>query len=422
VDGDSLAIRLTLASGAQGAAAGFISLTLDDRPLGRWPLEAMSAASERQLDVRVRAGGTQGPAILRAMVSSSGDAEPRNDTLAATIEISRAASAVFVSTSPDQDARFAIAVLRGALALPTRGFLRIAPGMWRHEGSLASATESEVRQALREAPVAILHGDTTIFGPPQSTSLGPLALIVPPESDDGEWYVTATPASPLSGALAAIPIDSLPPVSIGQPAVGEWTALEARRGRENVRRAVIVGRDEPRRTVTVTGSGFWRWRFRGGASADAYAALWGGIFDWLAAERADRRGAVPDENIVRAGSPIRWRRGSRPDSLVRVLVQRRGTQRGDTLTLRFGAGSAVQETPALPQGIYDVTMPGGRTLLAVNTSAELLPSRNRLASGMVGRRAPADNARRARSAGWLYAVAIALLCAEWIVRRRVGLR
>lgn len=421
VDGDSLTVRLTLAAGAQGAGAGFVSLMLDQQALGRWPLEAMSAWAERQFDAHVRTSGVQGAGILRAIVAGPEDAEPRNDTLAATIEISRAASAVFVSTSPDQDSRFAIAVLRGALALPTRGFYRIAPGMWRQEGTLAAATEAQVRQAMRDAPVAILHGDTSIFGPPQSASLGPLALIVTPEGDDGEWYVTATPASPLSGALAAVPLESLPPVAAGPAASGEWTALEARRGREAIRRPLVVGRDTPRRTVTVTGSGFWRWRFRGGASADAYAALWGGIFDWLAAERADRRGAVPEAGAVRAGQMIRWRRGSSADSIVRVVLQHRRRMRADTLTLRFGAGTAVLETPPLPQGVYDVIVPGGRTVLVVNASAELLPSRPRLRSGRVGSRARPD-APRARRSGALYAIAILLLCAEWILRRRMGLR
>jgi hypothetical protein len=175
--------------------------------------------------------------------------------------------------------------------------------------------------------------------------------------------------------------------------------------------------------VTVTGSGFWRWRFRGGASADAYAALWGGIFDWLAAERADRRGAVPDESAVRAGQPIRWRRGSSADSVVRVAL--RGEPRGartDTLTLRFASGSATQETPALFPGVYDVTVPGGRTMLVVNAAAELLPSRPRIQSGDVGRRSRTDDARRARNVGALYALVIVLLCAEWIMRRRAGLR
>lgn len=427
VAGDSLTVRVTLASGAEGAAAGALTLLLDGQALGRWPVEAMSGWVERQLDARVRIGGVQGPGgggVLRAVVTTPGDAEPRNDTLASTIEISRAASAVFVSTSPDQDARFAIAVLRGTLALPTRGFLRVAPGNWRVEGSLVAASEAEVRRAVRDAPVAIIHGDSGIFGPPLSASLGPIALLVPPEVDEGEWYPVAAPVSPLSGALAAVPLESLPPISAGQPARGDWTALEARRGREPVRRPIVVGRDSPRRMVTVTASGFWRWRFRGGASADAYAALWGGIFDWLVAERADRRGAVPDESTVRAGQVIRWRRGSASDSVVRVQLRRRGAAvaTGDSLVLRFASGAAVLETPPLPAGTYEVTVPGGRTLLVVNAAAELLPTRPRLQSGSVGRRAGVNDAKRSRNAGWLYALAVALLCAEWILRRRAGLR
>jgi hypothetical protein len=423
VDGDSLSIRLTLAAAGAGAAAGSVSLLLDDELLGRWPIDTMSAWGERQLDLRARATGVQGARVLRAVVTSPGDVERRNDTLSATIEISRAASAVFVSTSPDQDARFAIAVLRGTLALPTRGFLRIAPGQWRQEGTLAPASEADVRQAMRDAPVVILHGDTAMFGPPRSVTFGPLALMVPSEADDGEWYPSGTPASALSGVLAAFPLESLPPISAGVPAQGDWIALETRRGREATRRPVVVGSDSPRRTVTVTGSGFWRWRFRGGASADAYAALWGGIFDWLAAERADRRGAVPDENVVRAGQPIRWRRGSSTDSTVRVAALRRGgPTRADTLVLRFTPGSAIQETAPLPPGTYDVTVPGGRTTLTVNASAELLPRRPRLQSGEVGGRAGSDQGRGARRMSALYALVIVLLCAEWIARRRAGLR
>ena len=423
VDGDSIVARITVSSGALGANAGTLTLFVGDRAIGRGTVEAMSPWSERQTEVRARlTSATQGSELLRAIVSTPDDAEPRNDTLSAAIEVSRAASAVFVSTSPDQDARFAIAVLRGALALPTRGFLRVAPGTWRVEGTLAPVTESEVRSALREAPVAILHGDTAIFGPPLGATNGPLALMVQPDAEDGEWYPSGAPASPLSGVLAAVPFDTLPPVSAGAPAQGDWVGLEARRGREMMRRPVVVGRDAPRRVVTVTASGFWRWRFRGGASADAYAALLGGIFDWLAAERADRRGAVPDEGIVRSGQPIRWRRGSSADSLVRVTLRRRGDTRVDSVLLRFAPGTTIQESAPLRAGVYEVTVPGGQALLPVNASSELLPERPRLSSSAVGRRSNLADARGARGNGWLYGLAIALLCAEWILRRRMGLR
>ena len=420
VEGDSIAVRLTLAAGEGGAAAGEVALQLGTQLLGRWPIAAMSAWGERQLDLRARGSG-QGPTVLRAIVSTPGDAEPRNDTLVTVLELSRAASAVFVSTSPDQDSRFALAVLRGALALPTRGFLRVAPGAWRHEGSLNRATETEVREALRDAPVAILHGDTAIFGPPQAATVGPLALLVPAGAEDGEWYASGTPASPLSNALASLPLDSLAPVSAGAPADGDWTALEVRRGREATKRPIVTGRDTPRRVVRMTGSGFWRWRFRGGAGADAYSALLGGVFDWLAAERADRRGALPDESVIRAGQPIRWRRGSTADTLVPVVLAVRG-RAPDSLALRFPSGVSVQETAPLAPGVYEVAVPGGRTLLAVNHSAELLPTRPQVRSGSVGSRARPDDARGARNSPWLYALVIALLCAEWFLRRRAGLR
>lgn len=423
VDGDSLVARVSLSAGALGANAGTLTLLIGDQQIARQPVDAMSPWSERQSELRARLSGAgQGATVLRAIISSPDDAEPRNDTLAAAIEISRAASAVFVATSPDQDTRFAVAVLRGALALPTRGFLRVAPGSWRVEGTLAPVSEGEVRSAFREAPVAILHGDTAIFGPPQAATSGPLALMVQPETDEGEWYPSGAPSSPLSGVLAAVPFDSLPPIAAGAPASGDWIGLEARRGREMMRRPVVVGRDVPRRIVTITASGFWRWRFRAGASADAYAALFGGIFDWLAAERADRRGAVPDEGIVRSGQAIRWRRGSSTDSLVRVALRRRGGARADTLLLRFAPGTTVQESASLPVGVYDITVPGGQAVLAVNASAELLPERATVASSAVGRRSNLADARGARANGWLYALAIALLCGEWVLRRRMGLR
>src|SRR5206468_4697536 len=125
-----------------------------------------------------------------------------------------------------------------------------------------------------------------------------------------EWYVTGTPLSPLTPSFSGAGWDSLPPLLVGGGAPkGAWTALAASPGRAGAPRAIVVGTDVPRRSATIVASGFWRWQFRGGASADAFAAFWGGIFDWLAGERADRRAAVPDAASLRAGEAVRWRRG-----------------------------------------------------------------------------------------------------------------
>jgi hypothetical protein len=205
---------------------------------------------------------------------------------------------------------------------------------------------------------------------------------------------------------------------------GTWQGMEARRGRGEERRPILVGTDEPRRVAIVAASGLWRWRFRGGAASDAFTALWGSIFDWLAAERADRRAAVPDERLLRAGDPVRWRRGSANDSVVSVALRRRGSTRVDSVTLHFAAGANMVESKPLAAGLYDVTTRGGSALLAVNASREWLPRSPRVASGLVKGAVSADSAPRLRAGawGWAYTLTILLLCAEWILRRRRGMR
>jgi hypothetical protein len=426
VSGDTVELHVGLVAGARGSSAGTLALMVADATVLTLPIDALAPYAERSLTLRARVEGREGPTVVRAIVRSAGDAEPHNDTLSMAIDLSRAASAVFVSTSPDFDARYALSVLRGALAVPTRGYFRVAPGAWRVDGSLAPISEADVRAAFRDAPVAILHGDTAAFGPPRSATTGPLALVVPATASDGEWYAAAAPPSPLAPALSGLPWDSLPPITVGvSPPAGQWRALEVRRGREEDRRVIIAGSDTPRRLVIVAASGLWRWRFRGGASADAFTALWGSLFDWLAAERADRRAAIPTGIVVRAGEPVRWHRGSAADSSVLVVLRRvpRGdSTRVDSMTLRFRGDATIAETPALPAGLYTVTVRGGTTMLAVNNAREWLPRPPRVKAGAIGGGVPVDAAPRLRSAGWAYALLLLLLCAEWVVRRRIGMR
>jgi hypothetical protein len=422
VSGDTIEARVAVIAGSGGGRAGSLRLSLDGRIVATQPIDSLPPFGQRTFSVKTQLVGSPGPDVLRAIVVSPDDAEPHNDTLAVAIDLSRAATAVFVSTSPDFDARYSLAVLRSALAIPTRGFLRVAPGEWRLDGALTPVSELEVRQAVREAPVAIIHGDTAVFGPPRGITLGPLALIVTSPTD-GEWYASASPPSPLAPALAGILWDSLPPVGLAPTApTGDWSGMEARRGRGEERRPIFVGTDEPRRVVIVAASGLWRWRFRGGAASDAFTAVWGSIFDWLAAARADRRAAIPDERVLRAGEPIRWRRGSAADSVVAVTVHQRGNGRVDTLTLRFGAAENIVETRSLPAGIYDVEARGGSEVLAVNPEREWLPRPPRVAAADLRGAVSADAGLRLRSVGWAYVLATLCLCAEWVIRRRRGMR
>ena len=425
VRGDTVEVRLSHDAGPRGAAAGTVAISIAGRELATVPFDSMAPWAEREVAARLPVAVADGTTLLGALVSSPGDAERRNDTLTVALEVAPAAGAVLVSTSPDLDSRFATAVLRGALALPTRAYLRVAPGVWRIEGALSPVAESEVRAAMREAPLVVLHGDTAVFGPPrQAVARGALALVVPPRASDGDFYAVGAPPSPLAPALAGLPWDSLPPIDVSAvPPRGDWEGLETRRGRRLDRRVAVAGSERPRRVVTVAASGFWRWQFRARQGSDAFAALWGGIFDWLAAERSDVRAAIPADATVRAGEPVRWRRGSESDSAVVAVLSRRGAPaRVDSVTLDFGRGVSMAESAPLPVGVYDVSVRGGRALLVVNVSREWLPRRPTVRAGATGGAPAVGAGTGARSVGWLYALVLALLCIEWVLRRRAGLR
>jgi hypothetical protein len=424
VSGDTAEIRLTVTAGAVSSPAGTLTLTLDGRQLAAAHLDPISSFASRTTQFHVPIGGPAGPGLLQATVVVPGDVESRNDTVSAAIDRSPSASAVFVSTSPDPDARYAIAVLRGALAIPTRGFFRVAPNAWRVDGTLSAVSEHDVRTALHDAPLAVLQGDTAIFGPPLSATSGPVALVSPARDTAGEWYAIGTDDSPLSATLSGVAWDSLAPISVsGAEAQGSWHGVDAHRGRGGANRPIVVGREVPRRVIVVAASGLWRWSFRGGVASDAYSALWGAIFDWLAAERGDRRAAIPDAASFRAEQPIRWRRGSATDTLVAVLLRRRnGSNRTDSLTLRFGTGTSVVTSPPLAPGLYDVTTRGGTSLVAVNAASEWIPRVPTVHSGAVRGGVSLGGDVRVRGMPWLYFVIVVALCAEWIVRRRIGMR
>jgi hypothetical protein len=299
----------------------------------------------------------------------------------------------------------------------------VAPGQWRADGSLAPVSEGDVRRAARSAPLLVLHGDTAVLGAPLTATSGAVALM-PPVAERGDWYAIGVPPSPLSSGLSGVRWDSLPPIDVvaGLPQ-GAWEGLETRRARQFERRVAVVGIEHPRRRVVVGAAGLWRWHFRGGASAEAYGALWGSIFDWLLDERASPRPISVADGVLRAGDIVHWRRGANADSMVTLaLTQRSGAPRTDSMTLRFPSGASVAEVPAPAPGVYDVAYPGGTLVLVINRSREWLPRPTTVVAGAVGSAPVAGEAPRLRLMPWVYAVALGLLCAEWIVRRRRGWR
>lgn len=435
--GDTLQIAALLASGGAGSAEGMLQLTLDGAPAGRVNVPTLAAYATTRLTLPLLLPRGARTAVLQASLQVTGDVEPRNDTLRAVIEIGDRPPAVFVSTAPDLDVREVLVVLRGALALPTKAYLRLAPGVWREEGSLAPIREEDVRARASAAGMLIVHGDTSWAPRAGSTRAAralwspasPTALARAGETTRAEeWYATGAPVSPLSSALSGLPFDSLPPLTLAGFPRGAITVLEAKLGKRGDAVPAIVAREDGgMRTLVVSGSGYAGWSLRGGRSAEAFTALWGTIFDWLAVGRGDQRAARPIASWMRAGEPIRWRRGG-ADSLVAAVVTLRRSSadatapQSDTVRIRFAPGNVEASTAALPAGIYDVRTVGGASVLVVNASREWVPRAPTVRDGLLSSGALSTDAPRVSDSWWPFVAALLLLCTEWVVRRIVGLR
>jgi hypothetical protein len=72
--------------------------------------------------------------------------------------------------------------------------------------------------------------------------------------------------------------------------------------------------------------------------------------------------------------------------------------------------------------VYDARMPGGSAVLAVNASRELVPRRPTVSAIQAPDIASVGARTSLRDAWWVWLAAILLLCTEWLLRRRAGLR
>lgn len=428
--GDTIDIQIGLVAGAVQTAAGTLDLLLDGTSAARVAVQPLEPFAARRMSVRLPLPRGARSMTLAAAVAAPNDVEARNDTLVTTLDVTDRPRAVFVSTAPDLDVREALRVLRGAVAVPARAYLRVAPNVWREEGTLAPVSALDVERRARDAGLLVLHGDTTWAGvsglrrgalvlwtpapPPALPRAGEIARPV-------EWFVAGAPASPLSAALELLPFDSLPPLAVGEALEGGVPLLEARIGRSGARRVIAAaGGEGALRRVRIVGSGYAGWVQRGGRSADAFSALWGAIFDWTSASEGAGGGVQLASMPVRAGEPVRWRRGGADSSVVLSLTSASGVV--DTTTLRFTGTSDVTESAPLAEGIYTVREGDATRRLVVNPSREWVPRAPVVAPVRSDAGAPAAPPRPLRDASWPFVAALLLLCAEWLLRRTVGLR
>ncbi len=417
--GDTVTLQARVVADDAMRADATVRWTLDGAALGESSVPALAANGEAVVEITavVPAGDSVG--VLRAALAVGSDAFPRNDTLAMVLRRGARQRIVIASTAPDADIRDVAAALRANVAMPTDAYYRIAPGRWVRDGGLTPVEESVVRNAVRGASLAVLHGDTAAVGAPSQLRARALLLLAPPAADAVDMVVRAAPWSPLQAALAGIVVESLPPLLVSTPARGGVTALAAASGQPMSGATPIVTTiDGDVRRVLVTAAGYSRWRARGGVSEVAFQALIGGATDWLLGARGSAASAAPASAVVRAGEMVRWRRGSSSRSLVTLTRDGDRVVRRDSLV--FGS-AATAATPALDAGIWRGTVDSAAIVIPVSASREWLPRTNLMRSRALNGEAVAVR-RGARTVSWLYLATVLLLAAEWLLRRRAGLR
>jgi hypothetical protein len=392
---------------------------LDVAVLAEDTVPPLPAGGEAIIESRIVVPAGDSIAVLRAALRRGGDAQPRNDTVAIAFRRGARQRVVVVSTAPDADVRDVTMALRANVALPTDAFYQIAPNRWLRDGDLNPVEVSVVRAAVRGASLAVLHGDTAAMGAPSSLGTKALLLLSPPTSDAPELLVRAAPSSPLQAALGGMVIESLPPLLAVTPARGGVVALTAAPGMATTGATPVVSVTEGSvRRVLITAAGYGRWRARGGVSEVAFQALIGGATDWLLGARGVAVAPLPITPLQRAGLPVRWRRGAKPQSA--VILTRDGDRAMRRDTLGFGDGGEADMAP-LEAGIWRGTVDGVPIVVPISPSREWLPGVTTLRSGLLnGEALPVR--RGARSLGWLYLATVLLLAAEWLLRRRAGLR
>lgn len=295
------------------------------------------------------------------------DAEPRDDVLRTAAAVSQASAIALFSDAPDWDFRWLSQTLVAQSGVPVHAYIRLGTAGWRESRTMRVVGDAAVRAEASSASLIVAHGTEGGVRAMRAASRRAVFewITVPSQLDAGppaDWYV-ATPelASPVGGALAGVPVESLPPlenVADLRPDSVAWTALVAQVDRRGRSRPVVVGVVRGgTRGVVVGASGLWRWASRGGVSAEGYRAIVAALTDWLLESRAP---APPGLMALR-------------DSLAK------------------GTAEFLPRRPAL----------GAQPGLRVSLAGEPEPIRFH---------------------PWLYLVALAALVIEWAARRRRGLR
>lgn len=417
--GDTLAVEVDLLAGAGWRD----SVRVEVRDDGRVLLAGHAGFDTERALLRLAGplpDGVAGERWLEIAVVGVDDAEPADHLRWRRLVVTPSPGIVVLAERPDWDARFLYSTLGSVTAAPVRGFVQLRSGSWHRMDDLRPVSRAEVVAAARNADLLAVRGDTAAW-----SALARARLLWPAATTAGDWYLRPAGASPLSGALAGIAVDSLPALPVADAvSAPDWVALEAQQARRGAAIPVIVGReDEGRRTVIFAVDGLHRWAFRGGDAEQLWRALVAETASWLlGTPTRDDAIVAPVEAVVQRGRPLRFRHRE-GDAAVALGVTFQSADTTIADTLRFDAEGVA--AVVLPPGRYRYRIASGppaATSVAVEPYADELlfaPVTLHAAEAAVQ---PVPVRRSLRDLLPFFALAVLGLTVEWVMRRRLGMR
>lgn len=394
-----------------------------------------------------------GPVLWRARVDLAGDVFEGDDVRSAFTEVDPLEGLLaVVSLRPDWEPRFLMPVLERVTGIPTRGWLQVGDDAFLPmDGSGGILDAAAMARVAESARLLVVHGLSTASPDwvvrAQREGRRVISFASDPDGAEaagvdtdlprnGEWYPVAA-EGPLAAALAGVPWAELPPLrSPLPPEEGAEALVVERTG--GIRAGVIdLQESDGRRRAVVLADGLWRWGFRSEVGADAYDRLWSGVAGWLLAFGADAEGGGvgPADPVSAADRPVAWRAPVAAGGTIEVTTTASDGARVDTVEI---GGDGRAQLPGLAAGGYDwsarVIAPdslaarervwAGRLELETHTDEFRWPRDTLLAGwdGGAGAVRAADAGRPLRTTPWPWLLILGLLAAEWILRRRSGLR
>ncbi len=467
VGGEAVRGRVEL-DGATDQDSATVTVTIDDEPWQSLRIAAPARGGTRSVDIDLGTTLAAGTHTVAVRLQEP-DAFALDDERTAIVRIDPEETGVLlVSFSADWEPRFLLPVLDQVTGLPVRGFVQTGPSRYqpmdarganaidaaamgrllrRAEMVVAMGVDASVTEFLERATARTSR--LLIFARDAAGAAG--AGVAVGGALPGEWYPDEAPPSPIAGEVARFAGAGLPPLTRILPVVDDTggSALHVRLGGQGEPEAAVVLRSEGgRRRGVVLAQGFWRWAFRGAEAREHYRRLWSAIGGWMMADEpvAAGPGVRPARPVLQQGLQAPWlAHGYEGERIALAIADGTGNVALDTtLTIpqpgRFG-------TPALESGTYayQVVLQADDSASAASDSAsaaapgdtirgsfhveaftdemlQLPADPGELTVRAAGARETAAANRPLRTTPYPYVLILGALCAEWIGRRRAGLR